>query len=95
MNFCLNNMTSSTGMPNNEEMMFAGSWNFSERAEKIFITKMPSSIFSIHWCQSWAGFHIILQKCGTITPMNSTGPKNAVTDAESREDAMITRILSR
>ena len=50
---------------------------------------IPKSIFKIHCCQSFEGLNVNLQKCGTIIPMNKIGPKKAVTEAESREDARI------
>ena len=52
-------------------------------------------MLSSHWCQSWEGFQSILEKCGTITPMNRIGPRNAVIEAESREEAMMIKILRR
>ena len=56
--------------------------------------KIPKIIFKIHCCHSFAGLKIILQKCGTTIPINKIGPKNAVTEAENSEDAMMTKYFN-
>ena len=62
--------------------------------EKNSIINIPNNIFKIHCCHNFAGLNNILQKCGTTIPINKIGPKNAVTEAESREEAMITKYFN-
>lgn len=75
-------------------MMLMGNCESSDKMENSSIISIPKRRFKIHCCQSLAGFHIILQKCGTTMPMNKIGPRNAVTEADNKEEAMITKYFS-